>query len=77
VFEKVGNRENGLEDGLQAFFGPAALRLIDHQELVVGRLLNLDEVRHLGDFLIFPKNLRMRFRPISVLAIWTSLLINS
>jgi hypothetical protein len=39
----------------------AALRLVDHQELVVGRLLNLDEVRHLGHFLILPKNLRMRF----------------
>ena len=27
------------------------MRLVDHQELVVGRLLNLDEVRHLRDFL--------------------------
>ena len=27
------------------------------QELVVGRLLNLDEVRHLGDFLDFPEKL--------------------
>ena len=28
----------------------AAFGLVDHQELVVGGLLNLDQVRHLRDF---------------------------
>src|SRR5262249_39100697 len=54
---KVGNREHRLEDGLQAFIGPAALRLLHQQELVVGCLLNLNEVRHLRDFLDFPEKL--------------------
>ena len=48
---EIRDREHGLEDGLQALLAAAALRLLDHQELVVGRLLNLDEVRHLRDFL--------------------------
>ena len=47
---EIGNRKYRFEDGLQAFVGPAALRFQDQQELVVGRLLNLDEVRHLGHF---------------------------
>ena len=47
---EVGDREDRLEHRLQAFVGPPALRLVHEQELVVGRLLNLDEVRHLGDF---------------------------
>ncbi|HXX03931.1 MAG TPA: hypothetical protein VEJ37_06315, partial [Xanthobacteraceae bacterium] len=42
-----------LEDGLQALIRPAALRLLHQQELVVRRLLNLNEVRHLRDFLDF------------------------
>ena len=54
---KVRDREHGLEYGLQALVGPAAERLLDQQELVVGRLLNLDEVRHLCDFLDFPEKL--------------------
>ena len=54
---KVRDRENRLEDGLQALFRPAALWLFDHQELVVGRLLNLDEVRHLRHFLDFSEEL--------------------
>ena len=76
VFEKseIGNTD--LNTACRPSSGAAALRLVDHQELVVGRLLNLDEVRHLGDFRILPKNLRMRLRPVSVLAIWTSLLIH-
>ena len=48
---EVGDREDGLEHRLQALVGPPAVRLVDQQELVVGRLLNLDEVRHLGHFL--------------------------
>lgn len=47
---KIGDRENRLENGLQALVGPAAFRLFNHQKLVVGRLLNLDEVRHFCDF---------------------------
>ena len=47
---EVGDREDRLEDRLQALVGPSAVRLLDQQELVVGRLLNLDEVRHLRDF---------------------------
>src|SRR6185437_1615856 len=39
-----------LEDRLQALVQAAALGLVHHQELVVGRLLNLDEVRHLCHF---------------------------
>ena len=54
---KVGNREHRLEDGLQALVGPAALRLHHQQELVVGRLLNLNEVRHLRDFFDFSEKL--------------------
>ncbi|GJE72800.1 hypothetical protein CHKEEEPN_4361 [Methylorubrum podarium] len=47
---EVGDREDRLEDALEALVGAPALGLVHHQELVVGRLLNLDEVRHLGDF---------------------------
>ena len=54
---KVRNRENRFEDGLQALFRPATLWLFDHQELVVGCLLNLDEVRHLRHFLDFSEEL--------------------
>ncbi len=48
---EVRDREHRAEHRLQAFIRPTALGLVHHQELVVGRLLNLDEVRHLGDFL--------------------------
>ena len=44
---EVGNREHRLEDGLQPLVAAPAFRLLDHQELVVGRLLHLDQVRHL------------------------------
>ena len=48
---EIRDREHGLEHGLQAVVvGTAAGRLLDHQEVVVGALLNLDEVRHLRDF---------------------------
>src|SRR5207237_5772632 len=39
----------------------AAMRLLDQQELVVGRLLNLDEVRHLCDFLDLSEELADAF----------------
>jgi hypothetical protein len=44
---KIGNREHRFENSLKSFVGTAALRLLHHQELVVRRLLDLDEVRHL------------------------------
>src|SRR5262249_50997353 len=48
---KIGNRKNGFEYGLQSLVGTATHRLLHKQELVIGRLLNLDEVRHLRHFL--------------------------
>ncbi len=54
---EVRDREDRLEHGLEALVAAAALRLVHHQELVVGCLLNLDEVRHLGDFLDLAKEL--------------------
>ena len=54
---KIIDREDGLEHRLQALVGPAAERLFHQQKLVVGRLLNLNEVRHLRDFLDFPEKL--------------------
>ena len=47
---EILDREHRAEDGLQALVQASALGLIDHQELIVGLLLNLDEVRHLGNF---------------------------
>ena len=47
---EVGDREDRLENGLQALVGTAALGLVHHQELVIGCLLNLDQVRHLRNF---------------------------
>ena len=54
---EVGDRKHRLEHRLQTFVRTPALGLLDQQELVVGRLLNLDEVRHLCDFLDFSKGL--------------------
>ena len=48
---EIRDREHRLEDGLQALVVRTAARgLLDHQEVVIGALLNLDEVRHLRDF---------------------------
>ncbi|MNV16396.1 hypothetical protein D3C71_1071570 [compost metagenome] len=47
---EIRDREDGLEDRIQAFVRTAALGLFYHQELVIGCLLNLDEVRHFRDF---------------------------
>ena len=47
---KVGDREDRLEDRLQAFVAASADGLVDHQELIVGSFLDLDEVGHRGDF---------------------------
>jgi hypothetical protein len=49
VFEKVRDREHRLEHACRPSSGRRP-RLLDQQELVVGRLLNLDEVRHLRHF---------------------------
>ena len=54
---KVGDRKYRPEHGLQSFIGTAAGGLLHKQELVVGRLLNLNEVRHLCDFLNFSEEL--------------------
>ncbi len=54
---EVGDREHRLEHRLQTLVGTPAVGLLDQQELVVGRLLNLDEVRHLCDFLDFSEEL--------------------
>src|SRR5690606_12767529 len=54
---EILDREDGLEDRLQPLVGPPALRLIDHEELVVGCFLNLDEVRHLRNFRNLTENL--------------------
>ena len=52
---KIRDREYRFENCLQPFVGPAAFRRLDQEELVVGRLLNLNEVRHLRDFFDFPE----------------------
>ncbi len=47
---EIGDRKHRAENGLQALVGAAAIGLLDHQELVVRGLLDLDEVRHFRDF---------------------------
>ena len=54
---EIRDREHRFEHGLQALVGAAARRVLHHQELVIGCLLNLDEVRHLCDFLDFSEKL--------------------
>src|SRR6516225_10135677 len=54
---EIGNREHRLEHRLQALVGPPAVRLLHQQELIVGCLLNLNEIRHLRDFLDFSEKL--------------------
>ncbi len=58
---EVGNREHRAEHRLQALVEATTRGFIDHQELVVRRLLNLDEVRHLGDFLDVSEELANAF----------------
>lgn len=58
---KVGDRKHRAEHRLQTLVETAARGLVDHQELVIGRLLNLDEVRHLGDFLDVSEELANTF----------------
>ena len=47
---EVANRKHRAEHRLQTLIGTAPFGLAHHQELIVGLLLHLDEVRHLGHF---------------------------
>ncbi len=47
---EIRDRKHRLEDRLQSLLRPAARGLLDHQKVVIGALLHLDEVRHLGHF---------------------------
>ena len=58
---KIRDRKYRLEDRLQTLVGTSAVRLLHQQELVVGCLLNLDEVRHLRHFLNFSEKLANSF----------------
>src|SRR3954464_4351037 len=58
---KILDRKHRLEHGLQALVQPSADRLADHQELVVGRLLKLHQVRPLRHFLDMPEKLANAF----------------
>src|SRR6202012_5872018 len=58
---EVRDREYRAEHRLQTLVQPASGRFIDHQELVIGRLLNLNEVRHFRDFLDVSEELANAF----------------
>ena len=61
---EILDREDRAEDGLQALVETPALGLLNHQELIVGLLLNLDEVRHLGHFVDPAEHLPQTLVPI-------------
>src|ERR1700730_8855125 len=52
---KIRNRENRFENRLQPFVRTPASRLVDEQELVIGCLLNLDQIRHFHDLAEMPE----------------------
>ena len=54
---EVLDRKHRLEHRLQALVGTGALRRIPQEELVVRRLLHLDQVRHFADLLDVPEDL--------------------
>ena len=54
---EIRDREHRLEDRLQALVRTTALRRVHEQELIVGGLLHLDQVRHFADFLDVAKDL--------------------
>ncbi len=58
---EIRDRKHRAEYRLQALVQPAADRFIDHQKLVIGCLLNLNEVRHLGNFLDVSEELANAF----------------
>ncbi len=58
---KIGDRENGFEDRLQAVIQTPAGGFLHLQELVVAFALNLDEVRHFGNFDVLAEELAEAF----------------
>ena len=52
---KIRNRENRFENRLQPFVRTPASRLVDEKELVIGCLLNFDQVRHRRDLAEVPE----------------------
>src|SRR4029079_4476417 len=58
---KIRNWKHRPENRLQSLVQPPAHRLADHQKLVIRRLLNLNEVRHLCDFLDVSEELANAF----------------
>ena len=61
---EILDREHGAEDRLQALVQAPALGLLHHQELIVGLLLNLDEIRHLGNFTNLAEHLPQTLMPV-------------
>ena len=58
---EIRDRKHRPEHRLQAFVQPPAHGFIDHQKLIIGCLLNLDEVRHFCDFLDMSEELANAF----------------
>ena len=54
---EIPDGEDGAENALQALVKAPAFGLLDHEELIVGLFLNLDEVRHLGNFMDLAEHL--------------------
>ena len=54
---EVLDREHRLEHRLQSLVWTSALRRVHQQELIIRGLLDLDQVRHLADFLDVPEHL--------------------
>ena len=54
---EILDRKHRTEDRLQALVAAPALRLLHHEELVIGLLLDLDEVRHFGNFVNLAEHL--------------------
>src|SRR5262249_8301276 len=61
---EILDREDGAKHGLQSLVLAPALRLLNHQELIVRLLLNLDEVRHLGHFVNLAEHFPQTLVPI-------------
>src|SRR6187200_3519167 len=61
---EILDRKDGAKYGLQSLILAPALGLLNHQELIVGLLLNLDEVRHLGHFVDATEHLPQTLMPI-------------
>src|SRR4029453_1477833 len=64
---EILDREDGAEYGLQSLVLAPTLRLLNHQELIVRLLLNLDEVRHLGHLIDAAEHLPQTLMPIRCL----------